>query len=128
MTFISTKKPLSEWKWYVRRRDFSIHQSPDEVTDGVEVTPPPNPKTHTWDWENNQWMFNTADMKRRAQIIVEEEVGNLVKFFLIDEETHPRRVALRNYVESLKNYVVTLKEGDEMPTRPSILQDNEFFK
>lgn len=125
MSFRSTKKPLGEWKWYVRASDKSIHQSPDPVVDGVEVSAPPDPASYTWDWQNNQWIFDTVRMKSRAQREVDEELKRVSKFNLLTDPT--TLATLRSYVGSLQAYVRDYSQGSARPVCPASLEDNAFF-
>jgi hypothetical protein len=127
-TFIPSQKPLSEWKYYVRARDFSIHQSPDVVVDGIEVPPPPNDSQYTWDWQNNQWMVDTPKLKRRAQREVQEELDRIKKFNDL-EANEKAQVAsdLAQYRNALRLYIKNFDHTAPFPQVPASLTDDNFY-
>lgn len=125
MSFISARKPLNEWKWYIRARDKSIHQSPDVVADAIEVSAPPNPETYTWDWVNNVWKYDLSHMKRCAQNDVLVELTRLSKFNMLTDPTI--LASLHTYVEALQQYIKNFTEQSSFPLCPAELEEEAFF-
>lgn len=125
MSFNSTRKPLNEWKWYIRARDKSIHQSPDVVPGGVEVGAPPNAETYTWDWVNNNWKYDLSRMKRYAQNDVLLELTRLSKFNMLTDPTI--LASLHTYVGALQQYIKNFTEHSSFPICPPELEDEAFF-
>ncbi len=120
MSFFSTPKPLSEWKWYVRESDHSTHLSPDPVKNGIEVLPPPGEsRLYTWDWILNKWEVDTFALKRRAQEKIDQELLRLQKF--------PASSTRTLYIDSL---IASIKLFDPFASPlpvPASLTDEAFF-
>jgi|SRR5690606_31735519 len=129
MTFISTKKPLSEWKYYVRASDFSIHQSPDPVPGAIEVSNPPGlDAEYTWDWQNNQWTVDTPRLKRRARLKVQEELDRLKKFNDLEANERSQVASdLAQHRNALRLYIKNFDHTAPFPSTPASLSDDNFY-
>jgi len=129
MSFISSNKPLSEWKWYIRARDFSIHQSPDPIEDATEISPPPGREDqYTWDWQNNKWALDVLKMKRISVIQARNEFDRLNKFNDLEPaEKRTIQTDLAAYRNELRLFIKNFNPENPLPSAPESLSDENFY-